>query len=139
MTDSRINKLMRHLRQVTFKRLIMHYIFRVHRKEEEAGEGEQEVAGTSGVVPFVPGHRQPAFTSSLLKSQRTMPMLLLVNARHVIQGAGRRVQEHGAGRAARRVVVARRLHGLDLEPVKTGPRLWYREILVVRALVHEER
>lgn len=67
-----------------------------------------------------------------------MPMLLLVriNARHVIQGAGRRVQEDGAG--PRRVVVALQLHGLNLEPVKTSPRLWYREILVVRAFVHEE-
>lgn len=71
-----------------------------------------------------------------------MPVLLLVrvNARHVIQGAGRRVEEHRARRAPRRVaVVAGRLHGLDLEPVKTGPRLWYREILVVRAFVREER
>lgn len=71
-----------------------------------------------------------------------MPVLLVVHVdarRGMIQGAGRRVQEHRAGRAPRRVAVARRLHGLDLEPVKTGPRLWYREILVVRAFVREER
>lgn len=56
-----------------------------------------------------------------------------IYARHVVQGAGGRVEEHRAGR------LSRGLHGLDLEPVETSPRLWYREILVLRALVHEER
>lgn len=68
-----------------------------------------------------------------------MLVLLLIRVHaHVIQGAGRRVQEHRAGPRRCRVV-ARRLHGFDLEPVKTGPRLWYREILVLRAFVREER
>lgn len=71
--------------------------------------------------------------------------LVRVQTRYVIQGAGRRVQEHRAGRALRRVIARRRrcrrggLHGLDLEPVKAGPRLWYREILVLRAPIREER
>lgn len=68
-----------------------------------------------------------------------MSVLLLARVQHtwyVVQGAGRRVQEH---RARFRRDVARGLHGLDLEPVKTGPCLWYREILVVRAHVREER
>lgn len=96
---------------------------------------------SKGLIPFVPGYRQAPFTVPLLKSQRAMSMLLLArvqDSRHVIQGAGRRVQEHRSGRAFRRAV-ARGLHGLDLEPVKTGPRLWYSEILVVRAHVREER
>jgi len=86
-------------------------------------------------LPFVPGYRQPAFASSLLKPQRAMPMSLLVrvHARYVIQGAGRRVQEHSAGRSFRG------LHRFDLEPVETGSRLWYREILILRAFVREER
>lgn len=95
---------------------------------------------TEGLIPFVPGDREAPFTAPLLKSQRAMSMLLLARVqytRYVIQGAGRRVEEHRAGRALRRAV-ARGLHGLDLEPVKTGPRLWYREILVVRAHVREE-
>lgn len=92
-------------------------------------------AKVNTVIPLAPGYRQPSFASSLLKSQRAMPMLFFVgvHARYVIQGAGGRVQEHRAGR------LSRGLHGLDLEPVKTGPRLWYREILVLRALVCEKR
>lgn len=64
-----------------------------------------------------------------------MPMSLLVrvHARYVVQSTGCRVQEYRAGRPLRG------LHGLDLEPVKTGSRLWYREILILRAFVREER
>lgn len=62
-----------------------------------------------------------------------------VHARYMVQSAGRRVQEHRAGRMFRRAVTARGLHGLDFEPVEAGPRLWYREILVLRAFVREER
>lgn len=91
-------------------------------------------ANTSEVIPLAPRYRQPPFASSLLKSQCVPTFFpVRVHARDVVQGAGGRIQKHRAGRPSHG------LHGLDLEPVKTGPCLWYREILVLRALVRKER
>lgn len=101
-------------------------------KAKHARRGRHDI---NPIVPFVPGYRQSPFASSLLKPQRAMPTSLLVciRTRYVVQSTGRRVQEHGAGHTLRRS------HRFDLEPVETGSRLWYREILILRAFVREER
>lgn len=90
-------------------------------------------------LPFVPGYRKPTLASSLLKSERTVTILLLVRVplQGMIQAAWRSVQKHRARWQFLQIPI-RRIYRFNFEPIKAGACLRYREILILRTLVREK-